>query len=517
MKQVQFLISALILVFSISIGAQAQKIDYSLVDKEDVRDMSFEIIGKLNGNILVYKNYRTRHGISVYDNEMQQKNRVALTFLPERVTNVDFIAYNDVAYMVYQYQKRNTIYCSMVKLNADGKIMNDPIDLDTTQVNGGNESKVYTLITSDDKKKIMLFKIKKNSERDYFFTTLLFDQQLNLLKKSIFTILSVEKDVVFTDFVLDNEGDFAVGKCTKIGSRDYINKVDLLFKRSLSDSVLVQKLPLYDLTLDEVKMKFDNNNKKLIIASFFYKQRRGNIEGMYAMLWDKNQQAPLKAKQYYFNDSLRFEAKSDNNSIKTAFNDQFIRQVVPTQNGGFAVFTESFYSNSRNNQWNRFDYLYGPGLMLSPFYSPFYYSPMSRLYPYGMYYDPFNRYGPQNNQTRYVSENIVTFFFDENANIKWNNSIRKSQFDDNTDAYLGYQLFNTGNEIRFLFNQKEKRELLLNSASVDAEGKVKRQPTLKNLNRDYDFMPKFGKQISLRQIIMPCMYKNYICFAKIEY
>jgi hypothetical protein len=40
---------------------------------------------------------------------------------------------------------------------------------------------------------------------------------------------------------------------------------------------------------------------------------------------------------------------------------------------------------------------------------------------------------------------------------------------------------------------------------------------LKNLNRDYEFMPKFGKQVGLRQIIMPCMYKNYICFAKLEF
>ena len=517
MKSRQFLTCTLAILFSVFSSAQAQKIDYSLVDKEDVRDMNFEIIGKLNGNILVYKNYRSRHGISVYDNDMQQKNRFELTFLPDRVINVDFIAYNDYAYMIYQHQKRNTIFCSMVKINAEGKIMNDPVDIDTTQVSGNSENKVYTLISSDDKKKIMLFKIKKNSERDYFFTTLLFDQQLNLQKKSNFGLLSVEKDVVFTDFILDNDGDFAFGKCTKIGSRDYINKVDLFYKKSLSDSILVQKIPLNDLTLDEVKIKFDNYNKKIILASFFYKQRRGNIEGMYTMIWDKSQKTSLKTKQYFFGDSLRQEARSDNNSIKTAFNDQFIRQVIPTQNGGFAVFTESFYSNSRTNQWNRFDYLYGPGLMLSPFYSPFYYSPMSRLYPYGMYYDPFNRFGPQNNSTRYVSENIVTFFFDENGNIKWNNAIRKSQFDDNTDAYLGYQLFNTGSEIRFLFNQKEKRELLLNSASVDADGKVKRQPTLKNLNRDYDFMPKYGKQISLRQIIMPCMYKNYICFAKIEY
>ena len=140
MKNRQYLKCTLVILFSVFSFAQAQKIDYSLVDKEDVRDMSFEIIGKLNGNFLVYKNYRSRHGISVYDNDMQQKNRFALTFLPERVINVDFIAYNDFAYMIYQHQKRNTIFCSMVKINAEGKIMNDPVDIDTTQVSGNSEN-----------------------------------------------------------------------------------------------------------------------------------------------------------------------------------------------------------------------------------------------------------------------------------------------------------------------------------------------------------------------------------------
>ena len=111
----------------------------------------------------------------------------------------------------------------------------------------------------------------------------------------------------------------------------------------------------------------------------------------------------------------------------------------------------------------------------------------------------------------------MVFFFEADGSLRWNNTIRKSQFDDNTDSYLSYQLFNTGTDLRFLFNQKEKREFLLNSVSIDSDGKIKRQPTLKNLNRDYEFMPKHGKQVGLRQVILPCMYKNYICFAKLDF
>lgn len=174
-----------LLLFIISLSAvRAQKIDYSVVDKDDYREMNFEIIGKVGGNISVYKNFKNRHDICIYDNEMQMKNRIKLEFLPERILNIDFIAYPDFAYMIYQHQKRNVVYCSMVKLNGEGKLMTDPVDLDTSQTNGVGENKVYTMVNSDDKKKIMLFKIKKVNEKNFQLTTFLFNNQMELQKKA---------------------------------------------------------------------------------------------------------------------------------------------------------------------------------------------------------------------------------------------------------------------------------------------------------------------------------------------
>lgn len=495
-------------------GLKAQKIDYSMVDREDFRDMNFEIIGKVGGNIQVYKNFKNRHDISVYDLDMQLKNRIKLEFLPERLINVDFIAYNDFSYMIYQYQKRGTVYCSMVKVNGEGRIMTDPVDLDTAQINGSGESKVYTVINSDDRKKIVLFKIKRQTERVYQISAQLFDNNMKLLRKSNFKLASADRDPIFTDFVVDNDGDFVFGRCSRSGARESISKLDLVFKKADSDTVRILPVLLGEKTLDEIKLKFDNTNKKIIVNSFYYRQKKGNIDGLYSMVFDKLTQSVSSESAFLFSDTLRMDAKGDNGSLKTAFNDHFIRNVIPLQDGSFTVISELYYSSSRNNTWNRFDYLYGNG-----FYSPYnmmYYSPFSRMYGWG-WYDPFNRFGQQNMSVRHVAENILLFYFNAAGQLQWTNTVRKSQFDDNTDAYLSYQLFNTGSEIRFLFNQREKRELLLNSATVDAEGKVKRQPTLKNLNRDYDFMPKFGKQIGLRQVVLPCMYKNYICFAKIEF
>ena len=92
----------------------------------------------------------------------------------------------------------------------------------------------------------------------------------------------------------------------------------------------------------------------------------------------------------------------------------------------------------------------------------------------------------------------------------------KNQWDDDSDASIGYQLVNTGDQLHFLFNMQEKRLQLLSDQSIKPDGQLLRNPTLKNLDKGYDFMPRYGKQVGSRQIIIPCMYRNFLCFARVE-
>src|SRR5688572_25103656 len=78
----------------------AQRIYYSDIEKDDYRQMNFEIIGKVGGNINIYKNYRNRNDIAVYFNDMKLKTKTRLDFMPDRVFNIDFVAYPDFYYMI---------------------------------------------------------------------------------------------------------------------------------------------------------------------------------------------------------------------------------------------------------------------------------------------------------------------------------------------------------------------------------------------------------------------------------
>ncbi|WP_336516270.1 hypothetical protein [Pollutibacter soli] len=489
----------------------AQRIYYSDIEKDDYRQMNFEIIGKVGGNINIYKNYRNRNDIAVYFNDMKLKSKTKLEFMPDRVYNVDFVAYPDFYYMIYQYQKRNVMFCAMVKMNGEGKLMTDPVVLDTSQLPSTNESKVYTTVASDDKQKIMVFKINKKNEKSFLLTTLLYNNHLELQKKSNITMSGSAREDLFTDFLLDNDGDLVFGRCGRTGNRDYINNFDLVLKRANEDTLQYTNFPLTDKTLDEIKIKPDNTNKNIIFSSFYYKQKRGNIDGLYSVIWDKNDRKVLTDVTFPFGDTLRMDARSDNSSLKVAFNDYFIKQIIPTRDGGYAVLAELYYTTSRASGWSRYDYLYGYNSFM-PY--DYYYSPYGGLNNYYRGWDPYNRYG---SATRHFAENIMIFYFNKAGNLVWSNAIRKTQFDDNTDMYLSYQLFNTGSEVRILFNQLERRERMLNSVTANASGEIKKDPTLRNLDKGYEFMPRFGKQVGLKEIVLPCMNRNYICFAKLDF
>ena len=195
--------------------------------------------------------------------------------------------------------------------------------------------------------------------------------------------------------------------------------------------------------------------------------------------------------------------------MKMAFNDYFIKNIITRKDGGFIIGSEAYYTTSRFNNWNRWDYMYGSPYM-SSYNNNYYYSPYYRN-------NFWNSRMSSNQSVRYHADNIAVLSFDSNGKQEWNNVMGKEQYDDESDDLLSYQLMNTGGQIHFLFNQQERRNNLLSDYSITPDGAMTRNPTLKNLDKGYEFMPQHGKQVSSRQMIVPCLYRNYICFAKIDY
>lgn len=488
----------------------AQTIQYSNYEREDTRDINFEIIGKMNNKILVYKNIRWKHKINIYDNNMNTIETVKLDFVPEKTFNIDFVAYSDHFIMIYQYQKGNILHCMAVKMDDNAQKLSEPVEVDTTRIPVMSNNKIYTTISSEDKQKIIIFKIQTRYQK-FNLATMLFDNNMQLIKRSRYLAEFNDRKESYDNFLLTNDGNFIFTYAKQLGYRDNSNFLSLMMKAPLSEDFLEVKINLDEKYIDEVNLKIDNRNNRYILNTFYYKKSRGSIDGLFTYIYDKNDDKAAVSAFLPFNDSLRAEAKTSG-MLRFAFDNFFIRQIVVKGDGGFILTAEDYSSDSRGRDpFNRYDYLYNP-------YYPYY--PYS-IYPGGYYYNPYTGYyrpssfyGSQS--TRYYSDNIFVLSISKDGMPQWDKILHKSQFDDDDENFLSFFTMTSGSEIHFLYNS-DKRNQIVTDQGLTPDGVLTRYPTLKSREKGYEFMPSLSKQVGARQLIIPCSYRGFICFAKVDF
>lgn len=504
MKRFIFII-ALIFLGSFQFLA-AQKITYSPIIREDNSQINFEILGKVGPNYLVYKKVRWKHMLQVFNKDMVQISNDRMSFLPDKVFNVDFVTYPDYFFLIFQYQKGSTVYCKGVKIDAFGKKQGDLVLLDSTRVGLLSNNRIYNIMYSENKSKILVYKLHKRSG-DLNMVTKRFDNNLNLLDSLRQNLDYNERREVYSDFQIADNGTIVFAKQVKTGNRDNINNLDIITSKLNSGTFEVQPINLDGKYIDEVQINIDNINNNYLVNSFYYIDRRGNIEGLFnTILTNDNKQTSLSFMR--FSDSVRARI-SNSGEYKFAFNNLFIKNVFLKRNGGYIMVAEDFTSQNRynNNRWNRWDYLYDNPFGYSDYYS---YNRFGYYRPY--YYSP-NSFS----STSYNYDNLLILGVDSSFNLNWEEIIFKKQADEDTDNFLSFTTMNSGSEIHFLYIEKERRAQVISNVSITPTGNITRYPTLKSRENGYLYMPRLGKQVGLKQMIIPCMYRDFISFAKIDF
>lgn len=507
-----------LLVFLLSaITASAQRIYYAEPDRDDLRQMRFEILGKYNNQYLIYKNIRSRHYICVYSPDMKIKDKIDLDFIPDRVSSVDIFSNPEFSVLFYQYEKKNIVYLMGVRIDGNGKKMSEPQELDTTRIGGLSDNKVYSLITSDDKKKIMAFKMKIKQRDDFLIQTLLMNNNLIPVRKAAFNYRLENNKESIADFYLDNEGNFLFSHISRPQQREYINEAKLAVLQTYSDTVKVFPLGIKNVFLDELRIKVDNLNGRYLLSSLYSKAKRGNIDGLFICVINKSLNDPDIEHAIEFSEDFRAQAKGES-SIKMAFNDYYLKHFIVKKDGGVLITGESAYTNNRGNNFNRWD---NPWMWNSPWNNYWGWNSWNNWGGWGNNWgwgSPWGMggFGP-NQQTRYFADNVIVLSLNKDANLQWQNVINKSQFDDNTDNMLSYQIMNSGAELLFLYNEWNRRTPMLNAQSLSPDGKISKEPPLKSLDKGYEFMIRLGKQVGPREMIAPAVYRNAFSFTRIEF
>ena len=486
----------------------AQKITYGVKRNESARETNFEILGKVGPNYIVFKNIAWRNIIQVFDKDMKELSNERLKYVPEKIFNVDFVTYPNNFLMIYQYKSDGIVYCDAVKLNANGEKISDIVSMDTTRVGIRSGSGVYNCTFSEDKKRILIYKLQ-SKDKELTLVTKQYNSSLMLLDSTRSTIEFDNRREAFSPIQIANDGSIFFTREIKKNTRENVSQLEVVTSSLNSNTFRATPIDLQNKFIDDIQIKVDNLNNNYILNSFYFEDKRGgSIEGLFSVVVNKTSER-IKFGFNKFEDSLR-SIINPSASLRAAFDNLFLKNTFVQRDGGYVLVSEDFTSQSIGNfnNWNRWDYLYG-----SPysFNNDFYYwnSPYSR-------YNRFNSFNNQNS-TRYYYDNIMVLSIDSSLKLKWSNVILKKQSNDDDDSYLSYGTMNVGSEINFLYIEKEKNTEIISNQSISTYGKLYRYPTLKSREAGYKFMPRLSKQVGLKELIMPCVYRGNISFAKIEF
>lgn len=457
------------------------------------------------------------YAVKVYSEKM---NLIAIVKLPipGDVLGINTIIYKNYFYLVYQYLQDNIVYCTAAKFNPNGDLDGAPAVIDSASVTNESNITPYNLIISEDKSRILFYKLSVGADVGPINKTILFDSSLNLVKKSIVGFRDVNIQNALTNFSLANDGTlvFLKQSGTSVQGKTIINVIS---KAPMSDSVEYADFSIAELNLGTINLKIDNINKHFLIAAFNATKKGKEIDGLFTSVWSLDKLGQLSRRLTTFSHGFKDSTRGD--VIKQTFNLLSIRDMILRRDGGFIVLAESsqvpIFANlttiSAAQSYTNYDY-YNSSRYLNRVAS----DPKAFDKPINnpdASYSPENRGGSTSFRTSTLSK-IFALSFDNVNNIEWA-KILTNLSDKIDNRFTGYTFISVGGRINIYYNRLVKRQAILYGSSISGDGQVSEDLPLHNLDFRYSFMPQQAKQIAANQLIVPFIYKKHLSFANMVF
>ena len=510
------------------------------IEKTDKEGMQYEVLGKLGNHYWIYKKNGTISTIAQYNEQMQLVKQNDLTFLPAQVQQIEFIKRDQQLFAFYQFQNNKTVYAALATLKSDGQLNGDPVILDTAQnIRPGSRAKIFNLIESDDHQRILLFSVNTSNPSSIKLKTSSYNGNFEETADATISINSANKKSTLSDFALDNKGNlYCLRNTTQNGSAP---AVSLIYLSEGGREVIESPVLNAQFLLDDIRLKIDNTNNRVVLNSFYAISKKGNIEGLYTYIWDANIKTEILSSANRFTDANRALVTSKRN-LKTALDAYYIDKVKTQSNGDYIVMAESAETYSNRSAFSRWDYFWG-----GPFYNPFMFNYWNRpfgFYPWtrfgwggfggmgfgpgfgwgwgygfgwggmGGFWNPYASFGYPS--VTYNANQIALMSFNQKGDLQWVKTIDKSQSDMNVDQFIGYGSFENNNGVNIIYYQKQKGQRQFVFNTLTNEGALSKGESINLQEKRFDWMPRALKQVGEKECIIPYQYNNKIGFAKVQ-
>lgn len=476
-----------------------QQVIYSNYERFDLRNGDYSVVGKIGGRSYTYRSSSEGYFLDAWDDSMHRLATIVLDFFPSKIYETKFIAYNDRIIILYQGSVRGKITQYAARLDAGGRLQGEPLILADAKTGiFGPSGNYFSAAISEDKRHIMVYSDGTGGQTVRVKHTLLNDE-LKIVARGE-TTWQAENDASLRAGLLDNNGNFYLPVFTTTGTRSYADGIWLLnIPNGHRPQRKTIELPLNSKYASGMYFRLDNQSNKLYGAGFYSERKAGNFDGILFARFDISE-GSLSLPQVNPSDSLstpslrripldeKLRIAVGGRSSRSAFNDFQTRQLIIRNDGGFVLVAEDYYMSVRAGGVGPYGY-------------------------YTSYYSPF--VGAQNIREFHYGD-ILALSYNTEGQREWNSIIRKEQYSqEDAGVFSSYTFLNTGGALGFLYNNYDTRRSRITLGVINPDGQIDTHHLDAGGAADPDWLPRAGKQVSARELIVPCLRKRQICFAKI--
>lgn len=463
----------------------SQEVIYSKYDKFDYRDDEYNIVGVIAGHLYTYRSTSDGAMLEAFDDSMNKAAVVMLDFFPARIYQARFIAYADKMVVLYQALESSKVVQYAAHLDSKGILKGKPVELGSFRTGLFGATRTYfQSAVSENKKWIVVYSISDKGGEITMDAKWL-DDNGAIVKRSKSTF-KAENTVEHGEVNVSNEGTVYLAAYTPDGAMNYADQYWILSLAPGATKFEPKELQLNDKYAASGYMKIDNVNQRIYFGGFYSDKRNGGYNGVIYATYD------IASRSYLMQKYLPLESNlSGNNSSKRrnhAFDNYQPRQLIVKNDGGFVMVSEIAFVTTRSN--------FVPGLGYYSYYTP-YMSSMVHEYHY---------------------DDIMALSYDKDGVREWSAFIPKEQYSqEDNGVFSSYALLNTGGTLAFLYNDFNSSRSKIQLATLEPDGKTDTRSFVAEGNDYPDWLPRSGKQVAARVLVVPCFHKKQICFARVTF
>jgi len=467
--------SVLIFLFSSLVMAQTVTVSEEVSIRND---NVYDIIGKMGDRFLLYQEQTNKVEIQAFDMRMRQSWNKELKFENKRFEVVGMIPDRNSFSIIYHYKKKRKEYLRIQKYDAAANMI-DSATIVQYPTSFGEPA--HRLIHSEDRKKVLIYTIKNQSEIKAISYDLI---NKKLLWEAKFKIDDSQFFNEHIEMLLNNKGVMYL-VMSKDNRKNKIDDHHYLIYRCGKQNDIVEafKLQMESKLSYSVSFDYDNRNQVLVAGGLYATASRSRAEGYFSMYVPDYDFGKYRLKYNAFEDQLISDLEGKTIKNTKGLDNVRIQDIVLRKDGGMLLMFE------RTKEYERRMASAGRGLVGAD----------GLRYIVDYYYD-----------------HVFIMAVHPDGTPHWDQILHKKQYSQDDNAiFSSYFILKTPSQLRLLFNDDIKLESTVSEYVINSMGDYDRNSVMSTKNQEIKLRFRDAVQVASNEVIVPSERRNRLKLVRV--